>query len=361
MNSNSVYQDFLLALAHKEPSRPPVCVWNTRSNLVKARGATKLLDYYQNVEVKLYSQLFPLDAFEDCLIIPGVWPDYGVALEASAFGSPVHWEDNNPPLARPCFQSMADFKKHFKKRKAVNPNEDGLMPKALEEYRYMLKNLEKKYVQKAGYLDGCALITGPLEVATTLVGHANLYLTLYDDPQLVHDFLAYINDGIIKYVKKLESISGEIKLLSMIEHNPGQITPQQFQEFAVPYISQIFSEFPKAVKVYHNEDNVTHVLAGIPKLKADVWHFGDVDLEQTKTVIGDKITLMGNLHPLRVLLEGTPAEVEAAARDCIAKLAPGGGFILCSGGGLAPGTPLENVATMVKAARWAGPRIKIQE
>ncbi|NLN15838.1 MAG: hypothetical protein GX182_00790 [Firmicutes bacterium] len=342
-----VYQDFLTTLGHQEPSRVPVAIWNTRSALVRAPGARRLRDYYQNVEIKLRSQLFPLDRFDECLIIPGVWPDYGVALEASAFGSPVHWSEDNPPQAMPYMEQVADFKK----MKPIDPREDGLMATALNEYRYMLANLDRKYLDRIGYLDGCAVTTGPLEVAAAMVGHTKLYVAFYDDVQLVHSFLEFITDGIISYLKALEKVAGELKLVAMIEHVPGQISPEHFHEYAVPYISQVFQEFPRAIKLYHNEDNLTHILGDLPRLGADIWHFGDVDPAQAKAAVGTSLTLLGNLHPLRVLLEGTPDQVAAKAKECIDSLASGGGYILSSGGGLAPGTPLENVEAMISTAR----------
>jgi len=344
---SDIYLDFIKAINHEQPQKTPVCVWNTRCNLVRVPGARNLLDYYKNVDIKLKSQLFPLDYFEDCLIMPGVWPDYGVVLEAAAFGCPIVWDENNPPYAVHYMENISDFKK----MKPINPHEDGLMPAALKEYEYMLKNLDKKYVKKLEYLDGCALVTGPLEVAAAMLGHTNFFVSFYEEPELVKQLLEFITDGIIRYLKELEKIAGELKLVSMIEHNPGQISPAHFEEFAAPYISHIFGEFPNAIRLYHNEDNVTHVLSRIPSLNAQIWHFGDVVLEKAKQTIGDKITLMGNIHPLNVLLKGTPEEVYRASKNCIEKMSYNGGFILCTGGGIAPGTTLENVSSMINAAR----------
>mgnify|MGYP000858737684 CR=1 FL=1 len=347
MIQSLIYEDFLKAINHQQPERVPVNVWNTRCNLVRVPGAKNLLDYYKNVDIKLKSQVFPLEHFEDCLILPGVWPDYGVVLEASAFGSPIRWDENNPPHAMNYMESLEDFKK----MKPINPHEDGLMPQALKEYAYMLKNLDKKLVKKLYYLDGCALVTGPLEVAAATLGHSKLYIDFYDKTALVEEFLEFITDGIIRYLKELEKIAGELKLVSMIEHCPGQITPDQFEQFAVPYISRIYQEFPNAIGLYHNEDNVNHVLSRLPAFGAKIWHCGDVDLAQAKEAIGDKMTLMGNLKPIEVLLKGTPDDVTEASRKCLETMSGNGGYILCSGGGLAPGTTLENVNAMVQAAR----------
>ena len=347
MTKSNVYNDFLKALEHVKPDKVPVGIWNTRCNLVRAPGAKNLLNYYKNTDIKLFSQLFPLDYFGDCLILPGVWPDFGVVLEASAFGCPIVWDEFNPPHAKNFMKDIEEIKK----LKPINPHEDGLMPVALKEYGSMLKKLDKKYVKKIEYLDGCVQVTGPLEIATAILGHSNFFLALYTKPDLVHIFLELITDGIICYIKELEKIAGELKIISVIEHVPGMISAEHNKLFAIPYISQIFHEFSQVIGLYHNEDNITHILSEIPKLGADIWHFGEVAPEIAKSTIGEKITLMGNVHSLRILLEGKPNDVVKACKENIDKMSRCGGYILCSGGGLSPGTSLENVSAMVNVAR----------
>ena len=347
MVKENVYGDFLKTLQHIEPDNIPVCIWNTRCNLVRAPEAKNLMDYYKNTDIKLYSQLFPMDYFKDCLILPGVWPDFGVVLEASAFGCPIVWNENNPPHAKNFINDINEVKKI----KSINPETDGLMPAALKEYAYMLKKLDKKYINKIGYLDGCVQVTGPLEVATAMLGHSNFFIAFYSEPDLVKGFLEVVTDGIIRYIKALEKIAGELKIISVIEHVPGMLSADHNKQFAIPYISRIFHEFPRVIGLYHNEDNITHILSEIPKLGADIWHFGEVNPEKIKTTVGEKMTIMGNVHPLRILLEGKPDDVIKACRENIDRFAGGGGYILCSGGGLSPGTPLENVRAMVDTAR----------
>ena len=347
MARESIYDDFLKSLKHVETDNIPVCIWNTRCNLVRAPGARNLMDYYKNTDIKLFSQLYPMDYFGHCLILPGVWPDFGVVLEASAFGCPIIWNENNPPHAKNYLNDIEEVKKI----KPINPEADGLMPVALKEYADMLKKLDKKYVNKIDYLDGSVQVTGPLEIATAMLGHANFFLAFYSKPELVKKLLDIITESIIDYIKALEKIAGELKMISVIEHVPGMLSAEHNKEFAFPFISRIFHEFPEVIGLYHNEDNITQILSEIPKLGADIWHFGDIDLEMIKTTVGEKMTIMGNIHPLRILLEGKPDDVTKACQENIKKLAKGGGYILCSGGGLSPGTPLENVSAMVNAAR----------
>jgi uroporphyrinogen-III decarboxylase len=51
------------------------------------------------------------------------------------------------------------------------------------------------------------------------------------------------------------------------------------------------------------------------------------------------------------MLRGTLAEVATDAHRCIQELSPGGGFILSTGGGMAPGTKRENIDALLQAAR----------
>ncbi|MFA6108318.1 MAG: uroporphyrinogen decarboxylase family protein [Candidatus Latescibacterota bacterium] len=55
------------------------------------------------------------------------------------------------------------------------------------------------------------------------------------------------------------------------------------------------------------------------------------DLEILKQRLGDRVTLCGGVNNNLVLELGTPAEVRAAVAEAVARLAPGGGFILAPG------------------------------
>ena len=346
---SSPYDIFLQALSHKQPAAVPVAIWYTRSALGLKGGAEKLLDYYQNPEIKLATQQYPLDAFPEALVIPGIYPDYGVALEASAFGCPIRFFDNSPPRPLPILQDI----KEISRVKKIDPGQDGLMPQALKEYDYLLTHLDKKYTDRFPYLDGCAWLMGPLEVAGFILGHEKLFISFYDHPDLVRQLLTIVTEGLIAWLRRLESVAGELKLISLVEHTPGQISAAHSEEFFFPFCSEIFRQFPKAIRLYHNEDNLRHILPKLPSLGAHIWHFGPWDVKEIKETVGKDLVIMGNIHPIKVLLQGTPEDVEEACRLPLLIGAPGGGFILSSGGGLAPDTPIENVQAMIRAARKA--------
>jgi len=77
---------------------------------------------------------------------------------------------------------------------------------------------------------------------------------------------------------------------------------------------------------------------------------GDVTLRNVKRQYGDRICLKGNVNTFETLARGTPEQVYAAARQCIADAGAGGGFILSTGDQVPVDTPEENFRALIRAA-----------
>ena len=81
---------------------------------------------------------------------------------------------------------------------------------------------------------------------------------------------------------------------------------------------------------------------------------GDCDLAEIKRLYGQHLTLKGNLHTTRVMLQGTPEEVAQASRSAIDAAAEGGRFILSTGDQCGRDTPFDNLRAMIETARSYG-------
>ncbi len=81
---------------------------------------------------------------------------------------------------------------------------------------------------------------------------------------------------------------------------------------------------------------------------------GDVDLAEVKRSRGRQISLMGNLHTTRVMLQGGPADVRRAALRAMHDAGEGGGFILSTGDQCGRDTPDENLLTLIDTAKQFG-------
>jgi uroporphyrinogen decarboxylase len=246
-------------------------------------------------------------------------------------------------MAQPVLKSVEDVAS----LKPIDPMKDGLMPKALEEYQYMWDHLDRKYIDEYGYLEGVAMSFGPVELAAVIMGYRDFYLNLRAEPERMHSLMAITTESVLRWLRAQEKINGSLKRIGIADHIPGQISQEHFEEYWLPYSNQVVKEFPSATVIYHNEYPVPYIDA-LARFKFHVWHFGS-DLGPAKAALEGHQTLMGNLHPIQVLLQGSPGEVYEKALACLKEGATGGRFLLSSGGGLAPDTPRENLKSIEKA------------
>jgi uroporphyrinogen decarboxylase len=78
-----------------------------------------------------------------------------------------------------------------------------------------------------------------------------------------------------------------------------------------------------------------------------------MSVRHTKSKIGDKLTLMGGISCL-TLLNGTPEQVAAEARQCIEAGKPGGRYVLGSACAVPRYTPVANIVAAQRAAAEYG-------
>ena len=76
-----------------------------------------------------------------------------------------------------------------------------------------------------------------------------------------------------------------------------------------------------------------------------------MDLQTCKDIVGDRLSLIGNLDPTDIVLKGSVEDVEREAQVCLDVAGHGGGFILGTGCFVPLMSPLENIQQMVKTAR----------
>lgn len=80
------------------------------------------------------------------------------------------------------------------------------------------------------------------------------------------------------------------------------------------------------------------------------------DLGLLKESLGDKMTLVGNIPPIEVLLEGDKEAIKNSVDSCIMKAADSkSGFILNAGCAISPYTPVENIDFVYDYVKSLGP------
>jgi MtaA/CmuA family methyltransferase len=301
-------------------------------------------DYFTMPDVWLKANLEVEERFPDMTFLPGFWVEYGMAAEPSAFGVKVAWDENRTPSVHPMIADAAEISR----LQVPNPLTDGLMPFVLNYYKHAEKALSAK-----GRHIGMVAGRGPLAIAGHLRGVTELMMDIKLNPEPAKQLLDITTQTVIAWLKAQAAALPAVEGILVLDDIVGFLSPDDYMEFAHPYLKKIFSAFPDMVKVYHNDARTDHILEGLADTGFHVFNFShNHDIGEVKKRIGDKVRLLGNVPPRHVLVNGTPEEVTACARACIEKTG-GKGLILSAGGGASMDTPAANLDALIAAARQA--------
>jgi uroporphyrinogen-III decarboxylase len=345
MRAMPTYADLAALVRGPQPTRPLPAVWDFFPCHAGAVGGVRdFLRYYFDAEEKLALQLKLKQLLPGALILPGVFADFGVIVEVSAFGGRIQWFEQGAPYIGHVIREPADIDSLTPPR----PGQDGLMPLQLAQRETMRRKLKAQGVE----MERWAMTMGPAEVCGLLMGYEMFYCAMYDDPKRLHALLDMVTEFVIAWLRVQDAAFGGAELMCVADHVCHQVTPQQLREFILPREQAIFAAFPKAVRIYHNEGRHSpdHV-AMVAEFGADVWHFGsDVHpLADLLAQVGDRLVLFGGLNPHGAMRHGRPDDVRAETQKALADAA-GRRLLLSTGTGTTPETTLENLRAMVETA-----------
>jgi uroporphyrinogen decarboxylase len=335
----------LVSLVKSPVARKPLsAIWDyapCHASLVD--GIPDMRRYYFDTDLKLSLQLLLQERFPQALVLPGAWPDLGVVVEASAFGGRVTWFADGASYISPSAASV-DFVDSLRVPK---PGEDGLT--AL--YMVQLKQMAEKLRSRDRRLEGLVMSMGPAEIAGLILRYDTLYTTIYDDPRRLSLLMEIITGFIIRWLHVQEQVVGPADLVIIADHVPHQVQPAQVQDFILPCMKAIYDEFPRSIKLYHNEGfhSPDHIRL-IQDFGFDIWHLGSdcYTLDYIFSVVDKSIVPFGGLNPHGALRSGSVDEVRAETRRCL-QAASGRRLLLSSGTGTTPDVIPANVEAMIKA------------
>jgi uroporphyrinogen decarboxylase len=332
------------AFRHEKTDAIPIIIYASGPFLSRFVGI-KTIEYYRDPKNMLNAQLAFRRRFYGLGILG---PEYGVIVEPSAFGAKIIWRENEAPLPEPLLKKPEDIDK----LEIPEPLTSGFIPTVVATYRYMCEKVKKEYV------DPLSGALGPLDIAVLLRGQDRFLIDIKLNPEIIHKLLKKTSEFCDEFAKAREELS-EVEWTSIYfgDDFAGFLSPEDFKKFYLPYARSLFQKHKRKNRVclWHCDAPTEHILEFIPELGIDafLWPCPDTDLAIYKKKIGDKVTLVGALHP-DLLLRGTPIEVEEACRDQIRKGAPGGGYVFSLGGEIIPNTPSNNIEAMIRSVEKYG-------
>ena len=223
-------------------------------------------------------------------------------------------------------------------------------------------SLEFSRLQREHDMPCTVQVGSPLTWAGSVCGEERLMVWLIKKPELVHHVLRVVTDFILAKAELWVREFGAENVMAFdlcIESN-RLYSPRQFETFAFPYLREVHdrvSAMGVAIFLSHicGEQNRNLPLwAKLSYGKRGMVSVGrEIALSTAGAAFPDNV-VMGNVDPVTIQ-EGTPEEVLALCRECVAagRDHPGG-YALMSGCEVPPQAPPVNVSQMVRACRESG-------
>jgi MtaA/CmuA family methyltransferase len=283
----------------------------------------------------------------------GVTTCSDVARFAEPLGAKVNYpEDDVPRLVEGAIR-LATAREDFERLKKEKPEYYARIGRAAETVKAV-----KIIKDELG--DECAVIgssEGPFQGTMLALGAdpAALFLTK-QDPGLLHEILAWYVEYEVAIAKEL--IAAGADLIFSGEPASYWMSPEMFKEFAYPYQKDAYRRITEAgaLPLIHCCGNVPQSLPFAPEVcPGGVVNFDyNINLKWAKKLIGDRITIMGNLDCNRLLHLGSIADVEEASIKAIKAAAKGGGFWLSGGCEIPRDMTYRNMQAMLRVCQTAG-------
>lgn len=194
---------------------------------------------------------------------------------------------------------------------------------------------------------------GPFTLGAQFYGTERMMSGIYKDRKAVHAVLEFATEASFLYYDAFRKQGARILSVAEPTASGDLISRKHFEEFAVPYLQKLIKRTREAgaLNLVHICGNTTNRLDLIPGTGADAISVDyKVDIARVRDVLGNRLAFAGNINPAGVLVNGTPDEVAAAARECITKSGGRGNFIMMPGCDLSPAVPLANIRAMIEIA-----------
>jgi len=195
------------------------------------------------------------------------------------------------------------------------------------------------------------------------LGQANAYAMLVQQPDLIEYVSGKILEQNIEQIRAFAAAGGDAIYIDDSTATSDVISVPHYERFCLPYLRQMVREIQavglKAIVLYFGgvADRLDQIAAtGADALSVETTMKGYVnDIGHIARVLGDRMTLFGNIDPVGVLQRGADTELEAeiarqvtAGKDCRR------GFIICTGSPVTPATSLARIQRFIDLAHKHG-------
>jgi MtaA/CmuA family methyltransferase len=187
-------------------------------------------------------------------------------------------------------------------------------------------------------------------MAADLRGLNTLMLDFHDEPDFVEELFWFAVAMEAAFARAQVEAGADV--IGVGDAAASLIGPKRYASFVLPYQEKLVAEIKAAgarVRL-HICGNTRKILGGMGSLRCDL-----VDLDfltpmtEGRSAMGPGQVLLGNLDPVRVLRDGTPAGITGQLEECYRAAGPR--YIVGAGCEVPRGTPAENLHALGAFAR----------
>jgi uroporphyrinogen decarboxylase len=194
--------------------------------------------------------------------------------------------------------------------------------------------------------------------------YAKVKSMMYSRPDLMHKILNITADAVTEYLNA-QIIAGA-QAVMIFDSWGGVLSEDAYKKFSLSYMRQIVEglikikdgvvipniAFSKGGGLWLDDQ----AEIGVNALGVD-W---TVDLAKARALVGDRVTLQGNMDP--VVLRSTPEAVAREAERVVRSFGPGNtGHVFNLGHGISQYTPPENVSVLIDTVHRVGREMRVAE
>jgi uroporphyrinogen decarboxylase len=272
----------------------------------------------------------------------------GVCAEAEALGCEIRYTVDGPPhVAEPLIKELSDIDK----LRLPDPERTFPLNELLKATR-IVKGETGGKVHINGRSD-----QGPVALALALTGPER-FLTMLIEPEQrdwclrLVDFCSKVNVAMGEAQRRAGADSSTVGLAGT-----SLISPSLFDIFELPGVRAFCAALKRSggFAFVHACGDETILLENLLATGADCLELDpQTDAEKCKHAVQGKATVLGMMDPAQVMALGTPDTVLCQAREMLAVMGPGGGFVIGPGCALPADTPVDNVQALMECVRRDG-------
>lgn len=215
------------------------------------------------------------------------------------------------------------------------------------------KILEYRKVNSTGALTS-GWSWGAVTTAGFLLGVENLMMYTMTEPELAMKAIQKAKK--LAYgVMKAGQEGGECIWLPDPTASGSLMDIHTFRDFVAGPTCEIVHKWKREFHVpviYHVCGDTIPIMPAIPSVGVDILSADHaIDLAYAREIVGQTISLMGNVDPITIMWNGTPEQIKEESYKCINAAGADGRFVLAAGCEVPKDTPIQNIQALVMAAK----------